>query len=94
MVIDAGSPAGFDFHDLRHTGNQLAASAGASTRELMHRIGHGSMPAALIHQHATSDRDRGIADRMSALVVASKPQPATTDANRDNDVAEGDDPKG
>ncbi|HEY6811606.1 MAG TPA: site-specific integrase [Propionibacteriaceae bacterium] len=27
------------FHDLRHTGNTLAASSGASTRELMHRMG-------------------------------------------------------
>ncbi|GAA3858478.1 hypothetical protein GCM10022243_25210 [Saccharothrix violaceirubra] len=34
----------------------LAAAAGASTRELMHRMGHGSMRAALIYQHATSER--------------------------------------
>ncbi|MBM0228456.1 tyrosine-type recombinase/integrase [Micromonospora sicca] len=53
--------AGFHFHDLRHTGNTLAASAGASTRELMHRMGHATMRAALIYQHATSERDREIA---------------------------------
>ncbi|NYF54734.1 integrase [Micromonospora purpureochromogenes] len=53
--------AGFYFHDLRHTGNTLAASAGASTRELMHRMGHATMRAALIYQHATSERDREIA---------------------------------
>jgi integrase len=88
-VINAGLPAGFHFHDLRHTGNQLAASAGASTRELMHRMGHGSMRAALIYQHATSDRDRGTADRMSALVEAGKPQPAEPVTNRDNDVDDG-----
>ena len=46
--------AGFHFHDLRHTGNTLAASAGASTRELMHRMGHATMRAALIYQHATA----------------------------------------
>jgi integrase len=38
-VAEAGLPEGFRFHDLRHTGNTLAASSGASTRELMHRMG-------------------------------------------------------
>lgn len=56
-----GLPAGFHFHDLRHTGNMLAAETGASTRELMHRMGHSSIRAALIYQHATSERDRAIA---------------------------------
>ncbi|MFF1601841.1 tyrosine-type recombinase/integrase [Streptomyces mirabilis] len=28
------------FHDLRHTGNTLAATGGATTRELMHWMGH------------------------------------------------------
>jgi integrase len=60
-VAEAGLPEGSRFHDLRHTGNTLAASSGASTRELMHRMGHASMRAALIYQHATSNRDREIA---------------------------------
>jgi integrase len=30
------------FHDLRHTGNILTATAGASLRELMARMGHAS----------------------------------------------------
>jgi hypothetical protein len=47
---------GIHFHDLRHTGNTLAPASGASTRELIYRAGHGSMRAALIYQHATSDR--------------------------------------
>ena len=59
--MTAALPVGFHFHDLRHTGNNLAAASGASTRELMHRMGHGSMCAALIDQHATSERDREIA---------------------------------
>lgn len=67
-VVKAGLPRGFHFRDLRHTGNQLAAAAGASTRELMHRMGHGSMRAALIYQHATTERDHEIADRLNALV--------------------------
>lgn len=60
-VAEAGLPEGFRFHDLRHTGNTLAASSGASTRELMHRMGHASMRAALIYRHASSKRDREIA---------------------------------
>jgi integrase len=71
-VVKAGLPVGFHFHDLRHTGNQLAANSGATTRELMHRMGqcpcpaartwspatHGSVRAALIYQHASIERDR------------------------------------
>jgi integrase len=56
------------FHDLRHTGNHLAAESGASTRELMHRMGHSTMAAALRYQHATDERARQIADRLSEVV--------------------------
>ena len=66
LVVKAGLPVGFHFHDLRHTGNNLAAASGASTRELMHRMGHGSMRAALIYQHATEragPRDSGCIGR-------------------------------
>ncbi|MFD7262913.1 tyrosine-type recombinase/integrase [Streptomyces sp. NPDC059874] len=59
---------GLHFHDLRHTGNTLAASTGASTRELMARMGHSTARAALIYQHASADRDRLIADALSRLV--------------------------
>ncbi|MEV0734219.1 tyrosine-type recombinase/integrase [Polymorphospora sp. NPDC050346] len=67
-VASVGLP-GFHFHDLRHTGNNLAAAAGASTRELMHRMGHASMRAALIYQHATSERDREIASAMDRRIA-------------------------
>ena len=62
------------FHDLRHTGNTLAASTGASTRELMARMGHASSRAALIYQHATRDRDAAIAAALSEL-IASQARP-------------------
>ena len=39
---------GVHLHDLRHTGNQLTASASANPRELMARMGHDSERAALI----------------------------------------------
>jgi len=57
---DSVAPAdvleGFRFLDRRHTGNHLAATAGASTRELIHRMGHGRMRSALVYQHATDER--------------------------------------
>ncbi|GAC1330985.1 MAG: site-specific integrase [Mycobacteriales bacterium] len=60
------------FHDLRHTGNTLAAATGASTRELMARMGHSSMGAALIYQHATTERDAAIAQALSAFAAAGE----------------------
>lgn len=62
----AGQPS-LRFHDLRHFGNTLAAATGASTRELMARMGHSTLQAALIYQHATADRDRAIAEALSAF---------------------------
>jgi len=61
-------PADLHFHDLRHAGNHFAASSGASTRELMGRLGHASMRAALIYQHRTMTRDRAIAEALDALI--------------------------
>ena len=58
-------------HDLRHTGNTLAAATGASTKELMSRMGHASPQAALIYQHATADRDRAIADALSDMATGA-----------------------
>lgn len=68
VIKAVGLPDGFRFHDLRHTGNHLAAQTGASTRELMQRRGHSAVRAALIYQHATDARSRELADRLDALV--------------------------
>jgi integrase len=56
-------------HELRHTGATLAAATGASTAELMHRLGHSSPAAALIYQHATSHRDVEIARALDGLAT-------------------------
>jgi integrase len=64
------------FHDLRHTGNTLAASTGASTKELMARMGHASTRAALIYQHATEERDVAIADGLSEIALKILQRPA------------------
>jgi integrase len=55
-------------HDLRHTGNTLAAETGATLRELMDRMGHRSTRAALIYLHARDQRDRAIADGLDTIV--------------------------
>lgn len=74
-ACDQAGIKGLHFHDLRHTGNTLAASTGASTRELMARMGHSSSRAALIYQHASAERERLIADAVSSLVEKSRQTP-------------------
>jgi integrase len=58
-------------HELRHTGATLAAATGASTKELMRRLGHSSPAAALLYQHAADDRDVEIARALEATVSAA-----------------------
>jgi integrase len=53
------------WHDLRHSGAVLAAATGASLAELMARLGHSSVGAALRYQHAAQSRDREIAQLLS-----------------------------
>jgi len=57
-------------HDLRHTGNTLAAQSGASLRDLMARMGHDSPAAALIYQHSSRAADEAIAVALDARLVA------------------------
>jgi integrase len=65
------------FHDLRHTGNTMAAAQGASLKELMERMGHSSTRAALIYLHATRERDQKIAAGMGEAFAAAKKSKAT-----------------
>ena len=55
-------------HDLRHTGNTLASHSGATLKELMQRMGHSTVRAALIYQHAADGRDRKIAEALDGLI--------------------------
>ncbi|SHJ26459.1 Site-specific recombinase XerD [Tessaracoccus bendigoensis DSM 12906] len=55
------------FHDLRHTGATMAARSGATLAELMNRLGHSTVGAAIRYQHASDDRDAEIARRLSDL---------------------------
>jgi len=76
--------AGLRFHDLRHTAGTLAARTGATTKELMARLGHSSARASMIYQHAAEDRDRRIAEGLDAMAREAgvsqpeRPDPAGT----------------
>ena len=61
----AGRPD-LSWHGLRHTGATMAAQEGATLAELMTRLGHSTVGAALRYQHAASGRDKEIARRLSA----------------------------
>lgn len=66
-VAGIGRP-GLHFHDLRHTGNTLAAQTYVSTKDLMARMGQDSPRAALIYQHASRQVDHTIANKLSTLI--------------------------
>lgn len=63
---------GVRLHDLRHVAGTMAAATGASTKELMHRLGHASPRAALRYQHATAKRDEAIADGIDRILDAAQ----------------------
>lgn len=57
------------FHDLRHTGQTLAASTGATLADLKKRLGHASSAAAERYMHAVDGRDREVAGELSKLAA-------------------------
>jgi integrase len=64
---------GFRFHDLRHTGQTLAAATGATVKDLMRRLGHASPVASYRYLHAVDGRDAEIAAALSALAAHGDP---------------------
>lgn len=69
-VAAVGLP-GLHFHDLRGCAATLAAISGATTAELMHRLGHATPDVALRYQRATADRDAAVARALSDLVTGA-----------------------
>ena len=61
-LTTAGLDETFRFHDLRHLAGTSAATAGASLREIMARMGHASSDASLRYLAASARRDGEIAD--------------------------------
>jgi integrase len=58
---------GLRVHDLRHTAATLAAATGATTKELMERMGHASSAVALRYQHVMADRQAALAAALDDL---------------------------
>lgn len=54
-------------HYLRHTGASLATSAGATTADVMARLGHTTPTMAMVYQHSLSGADARVARALSEL---------------------------
>jgi integrase len=59
------------WHDLRHTGATLAAATGATLADLQARIGHSTVAAAMLYQHAAQGKGKQIAARLSEIALGS-----------------------
>lgn len=57
------------FHDLRHAAATFAALTGASTKDLMARMGHRSQAAAVRYQHATRAQQAAIAQKLDEMLT-------------------------
>ncbi len=62
--VSSGVDPSVHFHDLRHLASTTAASAGASVKELMARMGHATSDASLRYLEASAHRDAEIARAM------------------------------
>ena len=51
-------------HDLRHLGGTITAQTGATLKEIMERLGHSTVSAALRYQHVAENRAAEIASRL------------------------------
>jgi integrase len=71
-----GIAAGTHLHDLRGVSATLAARHGATTRELMRRLGHATPNMALRYQRAEAERDAAIARAMSDGRALGEARPA------------------
>ena len=57
---------------MRGSGATWAATTGATVAELMSRLGHTTPTVAMRYQHATTERDQSIADKLGALMRAAE----------------------
>lgn len=87
-VQQVGLP-GLHFHDLRGCAATLAAIAGATTAELMHRLGHATPDVALRYQRATADRDAAVAQALSELVASASVVPLKAGPGRSDAISKG-----
>jgi integrase len=58
-------------HTLRHTGASLATSAGATTADVMARLGHSTPDMAMHYQHSLDGADERVARKLSQMAEAA-----------------------
>ncbi|MBB5776728.1 hypothetical protein [Nonomuraea jabiensis] len=63
-----GAP-GLHFYDLHRPGSMIAAASGAGLKDLMARIGHDNVRAALIHQHTVRGADKLIIEAIDNHLI-------------------------
>lgn len=63
------------FHVLRHFGGVMAAVAGATTKEVMDRLGRTTATAAMRYQHVAERRADALAEKLSALAEPTTMHP-------------------
>jgi integrase len=61
-------------HTLRHTGASLATSAGATTADVMARLGHSTPTMAMHYQHSLDGADERVARKLSEIAEAASGQ--------------------
>jgi integrase len=81
-VEQVGGLDGLRVHDLRHTTATLAAAAGATTKELMERMGHTSPAVALRYQHVMADRQAQLASALDDLAPSDRPRQGQGEATQ------------
>ncbi|WP_283138814.1 tyrosine-type recombinase/integrase [Rhizohabitans arisaemae] len=64
-IVRAMGLEGLHFHDLRHTGNMLAAESKVGLKDLMARMGHDNVRAAMIYLHAVRGADSTITNAIN-----------------------------
>ncbi|MFE6399825.1 site-specific integrase [Streptomyces alboflavus] len=77
-----GTPDGFRFYDLRHTGHTLSTRSGATLKDTMVRAGQSSEKAALIYQHSDDERQQEVAAGLDATVRRARSTEAASDDHR------------
>jgi integrase len=68
-ALDRAGLTGIHFHDLRAFAATMAAVSGATTAELMRRLGHSSPDMAMRYQRATAERDAALARGVSRVAT-------------------------
>ena len=71
-AVAAGRPDATP-HTLRHTGASLATSVGATTADVMARLGHATPGMAMHYQHSLDGADARVARGLSRILEGTRP---------------------